>query len=75
MCPAINSDKVHRDKGNKWYISYEDLPRDTKKYPGDTMEFYPTYCKGAIYIVNPGTARSLAEVRKIAQGCQKITIC
>ena len=28
---------------NKWLVTYEELPRDEEKFPGDSLEFYPDY--------------------------------
>ena len=64
LCPVWVGLPIIRDPNNKWFASYEDLPRDTEKYPGSgpVTEMYPVDCTGWIYILNPGTAARLAQV-------------
>ena len=54
MCPTWYGAPILRDPNSKWYVSYDDISKDEKDFP--------VYCTGWIYILNPGTARKLAEV-------------
>ena len=58
LCPVWATLPIIRDPTNKWFISYNDIPKQ-ENAEGD--EFYPTSCSGWIYITTPGTARRLAE--------------
>ena len=42
-----------RDSSSKWFVTYEELPKEPS--------YYPTYCTGWIYITNPGTAAAMVE--------------
>ena len=28
---------------NKWLVTYDELPRDEEKFPGNSLEYYPDY--------------------------------
>ena len=47
------------------YVSYEEYPRDEKKFPGDMEEVYPDYIIGWFLIVTPGTSRRIVEAAKV----------
>jgi len=57
FCPTHDGMGIIRDPASKWYASYEDVSKE--EAPGN---IYPAYCTGWIYILNPGTAKKLAEV-------------
>ena len=46
-------------------MSYEEYPRDEKKFPGDMEEVYPDYIIGWFLIVTPGTSRRIVEASKV----------
>ena len=48
---------------SKWLVSYEELPRDEVKFPGNSTEYYPDYIVGWLLITNPGTSARIVEVR------------
>ena len=31
------------DYFNKWLVTYDELPRDEEKFPGNSPEYYPDY--------------------------------
>ena len=54
LCPVWRTLPIMRDPLNKWFVSYEDIPR-YEDAAGN--EFYPPSCSAWLYITTPGTAR------------------
>ena len=49
------------DEWNKWFVSYDEWPRDEAKFPGDSPEHFPCYIVGWFLITNPATSRRIAK--------------
>lgn len=47
---------------SKWLVSYEELPRDEVKFPGNSTEYYPDYIVGWLLITNPDTSARIVQV-------------
>ena len=58
LCPVLRTLPILRDPLSKWFVSYDDIPKQ-ENAAGD--QFYPKSCTGWIYITTPGTARRLAK--------------
>lgn len=49
------------DSWNKWFVSYDEWPRDEKKFPGKLKEFFPSYIVGWLLVVNPSTSLRIVK--------------
>ena len=62
MCPVWRGLPIIRDKKNKWYAPFDDIPEDTRARKGH--EVYPVSCSGWLWITNPGTSAAIASAAK-----------
>ena len=49
------------DEWNKWFVSYDEWPRDEARFPGNSPEHFPCYIVGWFLITNPATSRRIAK--------------
>ena len=49
------------DSWNKWFVSYDEWPRDESKFPGQSKEFFPSYIVGWLLVVNPATSLRIVK--------------
>jgi len=59
LCPVNQGGRVHRNKKDKWYVSYQEWSK--KDSPGDK---WPNFCSGNFVATNPGTAARLVEAAR-----------
>ena len=49
------------DEWNKWFVSYDEWPRDEVRFPGNSPEHFPCYIVGWFLITNPTTSGRIAQ--------------
>ena len=48
LCPVWRGLPILRDRNSKWFVSYEEIPRE------EGNDLYPDDCTGWLWITNPG---------------------